>query len=518
MKPALLVSLLVGCATAKPAPVQPIVVAPKPAEEKAPSLRPLPTVAPMTLVVLPTASTPIVSVRLVFRVGSVDDPKGREGLTALTTRLLVEGGTKALSAAELNEALFPMAAELDADTDKEFTVVSGRVHRERLERFLEILGDVVLSPRLEPKEFERLRSEQLNLVRNRLRSENDEELGKVMLDALLYAGHPYGHAVVGTESGLSAATLDDATAHWRAMFTQERLVIGLAGAVDDALGARLKARLSALPAAGAPVVTVPPAPAVKGQTLIIRRDTASTAGSFGLSWPLRRSDPDFPLVFLGLSYLGEHRQEHGVLFRELRDRRGLNYGTYAYAEHYRQDGWHSIPRPNIVRSVQDFSLWLRPVEAKNGLFATRGVLSLLTRTLDEPLPPERFETSRGFLIGTTRLWTLTDQRRLGWAIDELLAGSPGHLERVRTVAASATPEQVQAALKRHLDRAGLNFVFVTKDAEGLKAGLVSGAPSPVSYSAPKPPEVLAEDKAIERHPLPMTNDSVRIVEASEVMR
>ena len=33
------------------------------------------------------------------------------------------------------------------------------------------------------------------------------------------------------------------------------------------------------------------------------------------------TDPDFNLLFLGLSYLGEHRQEHGVFFRELREAR-----------------------------------------------------------------------------------------------------------------------------------------------------------------------------------------------------
>ncbi|MBL8740753.1 MAG: hypothetical protein JNK04_06660 [Myxococcales bacterium] len=250
----------------------------------------------------------------------------------------------------------------------------------------------------------------------------------------------------------------------------------------------------------------------------MRRDTESTAGSFGFSYRVRRDHPDFPLLFLGLSYLGEHRQEHGVFFRELRDRRGLNYGTYAYAEHYRQDGWNSIPRPNIARTVQDLTIWLRPVEAKNGVFATRGVLYFLDQTLNAPLPPERFETARGFLIGATRIWTLTDQRRLGWAIDELITGTPGHLDRVREAIASARADEVQAMLKKHLDPKALNFVFVTKNAEGLRDALTSQAPSPIVYATPKPPEVLEQDKAVERQPLPMTKDRVRIIDASTVMR
>lgn len=512
-------ALLAACTTTQPAArLEPTPMKSVEAAPAAPLPRPLAALPPMKLVVLPTPGTPIVSLRLVFRAGAVDDPKGKEGLTALTTRLLVEGGTKSLSAAELNDALFPMAAELGSDTDKELTVVAGRVHRERLDRFLPIFAETVTAPRFDPKELERLKAEQLNAVRNRLRSENDEELGKISLDALLYDGHPYRHANVGTESGLLAITLDDVRAQWQRCFTKARLVVGVAGAVDDALGARVVTALGSLAAEGAAPVVIPTPAEVKNQTVIVRRDTKSTAGSFGFSWRVRRDDPDFPLLFLGLSYLGEHRQEHGVLFRELRDRRGLNYGTYAYAEHYRQDGWSSIPRPNIARTVQDLTLWLRPVEAKDGAFATRGVLFFLAETLNQPLPAERFETAKGFLAGATRIWTLTDQRRLGWAIDELIYGTPGHLDRVRAAIATATAADVQRTLKKALDPAALNFVFVTKDAEGLREALTSGAPSPISYATPKPAEVLEQDKAIARQPLPMTKGRLRIIEAKDVMR
>ena len=70
-------------------------------------------------------------------------------------------------------------------------------------------------------------------------------------------------------------------------------------------------------------------------------------------------------------------------------------------------------------------IWLRPVEPKNAVFATRGILYFLDEELHQPIPAERFETARGFLIGYTRqTWEQTDQRRLGYAIDELYYGAP----------------------------------------------------------------------------------------------
>jgi zinc protease len=233
---------------------------------------------------------------------------------------------------------------------------------------------------------------------------------------------------------------------------------------------------------------------------------------------VRRDDPAFIPLMMATSYFGEHRQEHGVLFQELRDKRGLNYGTYAYAQHFRQDGWSAIPRPNIARSEQDVSIWLRPVEARNGLYATRAVLHFLERLRTAPIPPERFETARGFLIGATRQWVQTDQRRLGWAIDDVIYGTPDFLGRLREALASMTPEQMQTAARRELAPDKLNFVFVTKDAEALKNGLVSQAPTPITYATEKSAEVLADDERIAVTPIPAHPELIRVLPAAEFMK
>ena len=479
--------------------------------------RPLTVPAPMTTIVQAVPGQPIVSFLLVFHAGSVDDPPGKEGLTALTAALMAEGGTQELTSAQLLEALFPMAAELSVSTNKELTVLSGRVHRDRLERFLKIFTDVLLEPRFDPKEFDRLRTNAINAIENELRGQDDEGLGKVALDALLYPHHPYGHFTGGTVQALKALTLDDLKAHAARVFTQDRLVVGLAGAVDPALEVRLKGLLSRLPAKGATAVALPPAPPLHGHTWVLQKDSLSTALSMGYAYPLRRGDSDYAAVALGLSYLGEHRQSHGVLFDQLRERRGLNYGDYAYVEHYQQEGFGSKPRFNVVRAQQDFSLWLRPVEPQNAVFATRGALYFLQQLLDSPPPADAFETARGFLIGYTRLWEQTDQRRLALAIDGLYYGTPDFLDSFRQALATLTPKEVQQACQRNLSVDKLNYVYVAKDATGLAEQLRSKAPSPVRYPTPKDPEVLAQDKAIQTAPLPLDPSLIEVRPVKEFM-
>lgn len=496
-------------------PVSSIPEAPVKAAEPVPP-RPFAATQPMQLVKLPTPR-PVVSIRLAFRAGSVDDPPGKEGLTALTTRLLLEGGTKTYSSGQLLDALYPLAGDIDGATDKELTVLSGRVHKDKLDAFLKIFSEVLLEPRFDEKELERLKTAALNSIKNRLRSENDELLSRVQLDALLYEGHPYRHYVGGTVAGVSSITMADVKAHWKNVFTQDRLIVGLAGPIDAKLEKLVKDTAKKLPEKGAPAVVLPAAPGPHGQALIVKKDTASTAGAFGLTYALRRGDPDYFAVALAMSYLGEHRQMHGVLFTELREKRGLNYGTYAYAEHFEQEGWSSISRVNIPRSVQDMTIWLRPVEPQNALFATRGAVHFLRQLLAEPPPQDKLDTARGFLIGYTRIWEQTDSRRLGWAIDDLLYGTPGFLEQYRAALAKLTPAEVQAAAAKHLRAEDLNFVFVTRDAEGLASALQNRVPSPITYPSPKAAEVTEKDKAIAEVPLPIPPSQVRVIEASQVM-
>lgn len=525
MKKILSAFLFVSCATAPAVvevpkdaaqvPLEQLVAKPPPA--KAVPYVALPSVEPMKLVVIP-ANKPIVSVRLVFRTGSVDDPRGKEGLTALTTRVLIEGGTRSLDSAQLAEALFPMAGEVNFDVDKEFTTIAARVPRERLPRFLEIFSEFFLAPRFDEKEFGRLRSEQLSTIRTRLRQENDEELSKIALDALLAETHPYRHYTGGTEEGLTAITLDDVRAHWKNVFTQDRLIIGLAGGVDDALAQQVKTTLSALPTKGIERGALPVAPGPMGQVVIIKRDTASTAGNFGLTTTARRDSADFIDLFIALSYFGEHRQEHGVLFQELRDKRGLNYGTYAYAQHYRQDSYESIPRTGILRSQQDVTFWLRPVPSKNAVYATRGILYFLERLRSTALPADKFATARGFLMGATRTWVMTDQRKLGWAIDDVLQGTPDFLGSVRKRLETISPTDAQAAVRKYVELSNINYAYVTKDADGLAAALKSGAPSPITYASPKSEELVRDDVSISTFPIPMLPDQIRVIDANDVMK
>lgn len=467
---------------------------------------------------LPAPAHPTVTVRLLFRAGAVDDPPGKEGLTALTAAVMAEGGTEKLSSSELVRALFPMAAELEVVPDKETVVFAGRCPKDALPRFLPILEDVVLRPRFDPREFERLRSRAVDAIEKGLRTEDDEQLAKQTLSLMLYRGHPYGHFTGGTVEGLKSIALDDVKAHWRRVFSAARLTVGASGGYQGDLPARIAADLQPLPAGSerAPL----PAPSTKApRFLLVEKASTPTAISMGFTWELRRGDPDFPALAAAVSALGEHRQGPAFrLYKQLREIRGLNYGDYAYPEHFVQAGGNALPAVNHARSHQEFTIWLRPVEPQHRLFAVRAALYEVERWARRGLTQDELDRVKRFLAGYLLTFDQTDARRLGYALDDRFYGlSTPWLTTLRERLSSLTLEEVNAAIRRHVDPARLRIAIATHGAAELAAEIRNGTTSPIGYTVPKPQEVLEADKVIERFPLGVTGpEDVKVVKVREL--
>jgi len=467
-------------------------------------------------VIVPTQK-PLVSIRLYFRTGSVDDPPGKEGLTALTAELLTQGGTESLTAAQFNAALFPLAAELSSQVDVETTVVVARVHEDLLGEFLPLLTEALAHPRFDAKELERLRGDAVDGIAVKLRHNDDEELGKASLQALIFDGHPYGVPVEGTVQGLKAITLDDVRAQWRRVFTRDRLTVGVAGrAASGELVDRIEKGLEALPAVGAPP---PKLPAVRDngvRALIVEKPTDSTAMSLGYVYDVNRSAADYYPLWVGNSALGEHRQLGGVLFTQLRELRGLNYGDYSYVEYFEQSGDSTFGETNLDRRLQFFSLWVRPVQNENRGFALKAAVYETARVVREGLSAEQVERAKSFLRGYTLQWEAQDSRKLGFALDDVYYRTPDFLKAFRDRLASISADDVNAALRRHVEPGRLRYALVAADGAALQGELLSGKPTPVHYNAPKPRAILDEDKKIEVQPLGLNEANVRMLRSDQL--
>lgn len=476
-------------------------------------------VAAQELVTLPGES-PLIDIAIQFRSGSVDDPAGKEGLNYLTALSLSQGSTKAHSYQELLKTFYPWAVSVEATSGKELTTFHTTVHRDHLDRFTPILVEMLTQPKFEPADLKRLKDKARNYLTQDLRVNNDEELGKEALYLQIYpSGHPYGHHNFGTVSGLDAISSEDLQAYYQNFFTPRHTTIGLAGGFPEGYPQKLKAALAdALPPDNkVEEREISPAAAPSGRRVtIVEKDTRSVAMSIGFPIEVNRSHPDWAALFLFRSFFGEHRSSNSYLYQRLREARGLNYGDYAYIEYFPNGMYLTQPEPYYPRSQQIFQIWIRPVQPDTALFTLRATFYELEKVLREGLTQQQFEATRSFLKKNAPLLVASSSRRLGYTLDDRFYGADPFVERLRSELDRLTLDQVNQAIRRHIQADNMEIVLVSKNGGELRKKLMEGKSSPMTYNSEKPDSILEEDRIIQNYPLKL--DEVHIVPVNSFFR
>ncbi len=305
-----------------------------------------------------------VVIKLMFRNGSISDPKGKEGLTAATANLITQGGTKEMTYSEIQEKIYPWAAGYFSQVDKEVCTFTFAVHVDFLEQFYPIMKGLILSPAFAENDFQRVMKNQQNYVDQVIRASSDEEYSKKSLEDLLFRGTNYQHMVQGKTESVRGIMLDDIKKQYASMFTKNNLTVGIAGNYSEAFVQQLRSDLSMLPKSKPSIPKAGKANMPNGiEVEIIAKDGAFGSAIFtGTPLAITRASDEFAALMVANSYLGEHRKSYGRLYQKLRETRSMNYGDYSYIEWYNNGGGFMLPPSGVPRHSNYFALWIRPVQ------------------------------------------------------------------------------------------------------------------------------------------------------------
>ena len=171
-------------------------------------------------------AVPLISVLVLIRRGSAADPLGREGLAAMVGDLLDEGCGD-LDALAFHEALGRIGAQLDTEVGSDATLLGLTMLSRFADRGVALLAEMTRRPRLDRRDFERVRDLRLNrLVQIR---DMPPALADRAFTELVYRDHPYGHLSIGSESGLRTMTLEDITGYHASAFSPPNVTVIAAG-------------------------------------------------------------------------------------------------------------------------------------------------------------------------------------------------------------------------------------------------------------------------------------------------
>ena len=292
----------------------------------------------LEVVLVERHDVPLVTFALEVRAGSNGEPAAKAGLASLTANLLDEGagsrGTLAL--AEETERL---GAELETRAGSEASVVEMTVLSSRLGEAAALFADVVLRPRFEAKDLQRVRIEQLGAIAQR--KVDPRSMAALAAAAALYGDSPFGRPIAGYEGTVAKLGAADVRGFYDRYYRPGNAVLVVVGDVgpDD-----LKPRLDKLFGdwKAKPVSPLPEATPVPHPPRLVLVDKPGAAqSSLRIVEPaIPRVDADYASLQTTLAVLGGSFTSR--LTRNLRERNNYTYGASASVQWQRGRGPLSV--------------------------------------------------------------------------------------------------------------------------------------------------------------------------------
>ncbi len=270
-------------------------------------------------------SIPFLALELRFRGGaSLEVPETRGAMNLMTG--LLEEGTGDLDSRGFARAVEELAASFSYDVGDDSLSISARFLTENRDDAIDLLRRSILEPSFNQTDIDRVRDQVLSGLQSDAKDPND--IARKVWDQTAFGSHPYGSAYQGTIETVTALSRDDILGAHKAIFARDRLYVGAAGDITgEELGLLLDALLGDLPAEGAPM---PPRAEVNftGGLEVVPFDTPQSVALFGHAG-IRQEDPDFFAARILMQVLGAGGFE-SRLTTEVREKRGLTYGVYAF--------------------------------------------------------------------------------------------------------------------------------------------------------------------------------------------
>lgn len=271
-------------------------------------------------------------------IGSRDERPDQAGAAHYLEHLLFKG-TGRRSAQAIAEEMDAVGGELNAFTAKEHTCYYAHVLDEDLPLALDVLSDVVTHAELAHTDVELERGVVLEEIA--MRDDDPEDLLGELFDETLFAAHPLGLPVIGSEESIRGMSRETLFEFWRGEYTAPRMVVAAAGNLTHDHVVELAAKAFDGPDAR------PVGPRRSGgvalparRALALRTDDSEQA-QLMLGVPgLDRHDPRRPVLAVLNAALGGGLSSR--LFQQVREQRGLAYQVYSSSVSYADAGTWSV--------------------------------------------------------------------------------------------------------------------------------------------------------------------------------
>src|SRR6185436_6370938 len=183
---------------------------------------------------LPTARS--VSIAAYVLAGSRLETAGQVGVAHFMEHLTFKGTTAYPSTRAISEAIEGVGGSFNAATDRESTVYWVRVPRRETERAMDVVGELIVRPRLEAADIQSERAVIIEEIRSYL--DDPSEYCQILFQTAMFGDGPLGREICGEESDILALPEAAIRDFWRAAYRPANTVVAVVGdlAHDEEVG------------------------------------------------------------------------------------------------------------------------------------------------------------------------------------------------------------------------------------------------------------------------------------------
>jgi predicted Zn-dependent peptidase len=388
----------------------------------------------MVVFVVEDPTLPLVNITLMVRTGSYLEPAGKEGLAAFTGAQMRQGGTKSLTAEQLDEKLDFLAAT--ASTGIGGTAGSAGLNclSDNLDQALAVFVEMLRYPRFQEDRLTLAKEQALQEMKKR--NDDSSDIERYEWGALLTGEKHYTNRWT-TGASINAITRDDMVAFHQRYFQPANMIAAVSGSFKRAdILRKLEAAFANWPSTRA---AVPPVPgelytAAPG---LYRIDKDVNQGRVSIGLPVvKRDHPDIYALEVMNEILGGSgfssritktvRSNEGLAYSA---GSGLSFGVYA---------------PGPFRAA--FQSKSRTVA-----YATQLVLGEIKKLREAPVTDEELRTIKDNLLATFPSQFASKAQTVGlFASDEYTRRDPAFWQTYRDRIAAVTAADVQRVAREHL--------------------------------------------------------------------
>jgi len=318
-------------------------------------------------------------------VGSRDEAPATAGASHFLEHLLFKG-TTTRTALEISSSIESVGGEMNAFTSKEYTCFYARVIDTDLPMAIDVVSDLITSSIVTALDVDAERKVVLEEIA--MRDDDSSDLVHDLFSDTYYGDTPIGRPILGTVDSIKSMSRNTVFNYYKKKYLPQDLVVAVAGNIKHkrvvAMVEEALSRDNFLNVMAAPVVR--PNTVVKNSKQqsvgLLYKKSEQAHMFYGMEGVARADDRRFAMGVLSAALGGGMSSR---LFQEIREKRGLAYSVYAYAQQFAGSG------------VLGFYAGCNPTKA---IEVVEIIQSVLSDVADNGMTHEEIERAKGAVRGS----------------------------------------------------------------------------------------------------------------------